>query len=189
MQKGWSVLVALLLAVSFASAAGSSGSNLGPDEASTPFKEHEATTPSVSGEVWELTVVLDDEAVANGSTMSLTTQICTNDGVCDPPVPQEATVSEDGSTYFISLTPPADHTYVNWRATVEWADGNSSSFPQGDWYKVWSSCWYDGTDWGGPDAEGEGCAEEKESPGPGLIVAAVAVAGAAMAVASASRRE
>ena len=60
-------------------------------------------------------MALDQEALDNGTTLAITTQICLNNGVCDPPTPQEATVSEDGRTYTMDLEPPTDHSYVNWR--------------------------------------------------------------------------
>ena len=188
MNRTWLGLLLVVL-LSTASAGGTGGSDVGPDLDATPFAAHDATSPSVSGSVWSLTLVLDDDVVANGSTLALTTQICTNDGVCDPPVSQAATVSEDGSTYTISLTPQDDHTYVNWRARITWEDGSTEDFPDADWYKVWSSCWFDGTTWGGPDVDGDGCAEDEEdSPGPGVVLTVGALMGAAVAVRMGSRR-
>jgi hypothetical protein len=179
----------LVVLLSTASAGGTGGNDEGPDPEMTPFAAHDATSPSVSGSVWSLKLVLDDEVVANGSTVAITTQICTNDGVCDPPVAQESTVSDDGSTYTISLTPKDDHTYVNWRVRVTWADGSTEDFPDADWYKVWSSCWFDGTSWGGPEADATGCTEaDEDAPGLGLLLTVGALTGAALTVHLVSRR-
>ncbi len=70
-----------------------------------PFTVEERTTPSQDGEKWKLSrgrlmVTLQ----TNGTTLTLTTQICINSGVCDPPVNHE--VAADDGTYSLSLTPP-----------------------------------------------------------------------------------
>ena len=36
---------------------------------------------------------------SNGTTLAITTQICLNSGVCDPPVTQEVTLSNEDRTY------------------------------------------------------------------------------------------
>ena len=90
----------------------------------------------------DLSVELDQAALDNGTTLAITTQICLNNGVCDPPVAQEATVSDDGSTYTMELEPPSDHSYVNWRIKATYADESTENFPDGAWYKTWSSCYY-----------------------------------------------
>ncbi|DAC09266.1 MAG: hypothetical protein CBD01_006865 [Euryarchaeota archaeon TMED141] len=173
----------MLMLVGVASAGGVSGQDSGPDHAETPFAAHTATSPSVDGETWTLTVTMDQDAVDNGTTLLLTTQICTNDGVCDPPVTQEATVSDDGGSHTITVTPPEDHTYVNWRAKVTYSDGEDEFYPLGDWYKTWSNCYYDDGAWGGEGATADGCVEEEESPGPGFVLSLVALTVAAAAVA------
>ena len=77
------LLVALMLMlVGVATAGGIGGEDAGPDADDTPFSAYQATSPSVDGETWTLSVTLDQDAVDNGTTMVLTTQICTNDGVC-----------------------------------------------------------------------------------------------------------
>lgn len=183
------LLVALMLMmVGIATAGGTGGQDAGPDMAETPFSAYQATSPSVDGKTWTLTVTLDQAAVDNGTTMELTTQICTNDGVCDPPVAQEATVSDDGSTYTISVTPPEDHSYVNWRAKVSYTDGDDEYHPFGDWYKTWSSCYFNDGSWGGPSSTADGCVEEEESPGAGFALSLVALTVAAATVGGRSRR-
>ena len=181
-------LVALMLMfVSVATAGGTGGQDEGPNTAETPFSAYEATSPSVDGETWTMSLTMDQSAVDNGTTMQLTTQICTNDGVCDPPVTQEATVSEDGAVYTISVTPPEDHTYVNWRAKVSYTDGDDEFHPFGDWYRTWSSCYYNDGSWGGSASTDDGCVEEEESPGAGFALSLVALTVAA-AIGGRSRR-
>ena len=69
-------LVALMLMfVSVATAGGTGGQDEGPNTAETPFSAYEATSPSVDGETWTMSLTLDQSAVDNGTTMQLTTQI------------------------------------------------------------------------------------------------------------------
>ena len=68
------------------------GEDVNPD-GNAPFTVEERTTPSQDGQAWQLKVALNQEAMDNGTTLAITTQICTNDGVCDPPTLQEATVT------------------------------------------------------------------------------------------------
>ena len=91
---------------------------------------------------------------------------------------------EDG-TYSTSVSPPSDHSYVNWRVKAMYEDDTTEYFPQGAWYTVWSSCYQDGGVYYGVDADGESCAEEEDEgflPGFTLIPALTAV-GLAIAVA------
>ena len=81
-----------------------------------------------------------------GTSFELITQICTNDGICDPPVTMNADI--DQRLHSISLTPPNDHTYVNWRVKATDSEGNKTNYPQGDWFKTWSSCYYNEGVWG-----------------------------------------
>ena len=53
--------------------------------------------------------------------------------------------------------PPADHSYVNWRIKATYSDDSTENFPQGDWYKTWSTCYYDDGSYGGIHADGDGC--------------------------------
>jgi len=183
------MLVVLMGCAPFASAAsGEAGTDANPDEADVPFSIDARTTPSQDGETWGLTVTLDDDAHANGTVLTITTQICLNNGVCDPPVNQEAALSNDGQTYAVSLTPPSDHTYVNWRVKATYGEDNSENFPQGDWYTTWSTCYYDDGSYGGVHAEDDGCnvpgsgSGETESamPHPGVIGASIALIAAAI---------
>ena len=179
MRKVIALAFIALLAISSTSyAAKNAGENNGPDVDETPFESFTATSPSVSGKTWTLVVVMDEAHMNNNTTFEITTQICLNDGVCDPPVVQEVTV--DGATHTTSLTPPDDHSYVNWRVKAMYEDDSTESFPFGSWYTIWSSCYYDNGSYYGPDAIGDGC--DVDTPGFTLIPALVAI-GLAIAVA------
>lgn len=168
-----------------AAAGGEDGQDTNPTE-DVPFTIEERTTPSQDGEKWKLTVVLEEDAADNGTTLAITTQICINTGVCDPPVNHEVT-AEDG-TYSLALTPPGDHTYVNWRIKATYADDSTDVFPDGDWYKTWSTCYFTDGGYGGIHAAGNGCdipAGEEESflpfIGASLLAATVGAAGLTIA--------
>ncbi|MBL6743869.1 MAG: hypothetical protein ISP83_05770 [Candidatus Poseidonia sp.] len=159
MRQTLPLLLSLLFLASFlptSLAAGSEGGqDVNPDESEVPFSVVERTTPSQDGTSWSLTVQLDDEAQANGTTIAITTQICLNNGVCNPPEVMEST-AEDG-TYSASISPPEDHSYVNWRVKATYEDESTENFPQGDWYKTWSTCYFEDGSYGGIHADGDGC--------------------------------
>lgn len=185
------VLLMMLVPVSNAASV-TGGEDVNPDEGDVPFSIEERTTPSQDSEQWMLSVTLDDEAHDNGTTLSITTQICLNNGVCDPPVSQEVELSDDGRTYSTSLTPPSDHTYVNWRVEAAYSNDSTENFPQGDWYKTWSTCYYDDGAYGGVHAQEDGC----NVPGSGTtesegLLPAAGLVGAVgiLGLAAASRRK
>lgn len=185
-MKSSAWLIVLVLAVSLPSTAlageGGNGEDVNPGS-DVPFSVLERTTPSQDGATWALSVELDQEAQDNGTTVVITTQICLNSGVCDPPVNHDAT-TDDAGVYTMELTPPEDHSYVNWRIKATYADDSTENFPDGDWYKTWSSCYYDDGSYSGIHAEGDGCnvpmTEETEGalPSVGVGLALAAVAGA-----------
>jgi len=162
------------------------GVDINPDEADVPFSVLERTTPSQDGNQWTLSLQLDQEAMDNGTTMAITTQICLNNGVCDPPVAQEA--EANNGVYTMDLTPPSDHTYVNWRVKTTYSDDSTETFPNGEWYKTWSTCYYDDGRFGGVHAEDDGCnvpladSEESALPALGAVVGIMAVGLAAAVV-------
>jgi hypothetical protein len=114
-MKSSAWLIVLVLAVSLPSTAlageGENGEDVNPGS-DVPFSVLERTTPSQDGATWALSVELDQEAQDNGTTVVITTQICLNSGVCDPPVNHDAT-TDDAGVYTMELTPPEDHSYVN----------------------------------------------------------------------------
>lgn len=159
MRKSLPVLLSLLFLASIlptSLAAGSEdGQDINPDESEVPFSVVERTSPSQDGASWSLTVQLDDEAQANGTTIAITTQICLNSGVCNPPEVMDSTVEE--GMYSASISPPEDHSYVNWRVKATYEDDSTENFPQGDWYKTWSTCYYSDGTYSGIHADGDGC--------------------------------
>ena len=159
MRKSLPVLLSLLFLASIlptSLAAGSEdGQDINPDESEVPFSVVERTSPSQDGASWSLSVQLDEEAQANGTTIAITTQICLNSGVCNPPEIMDSTVEE--GMYSASILPPEDHSYVNWRVKATYEDDSTENFPQGDWYKTWSTCYYSDGTYSGIHADGDGC--------------------------------
>ena len=159
MRKSLPVLLSLLFLASIlptSLAAGSEdGQDINPDESEVPFSVVERTSPSQDGASWSLSVQLDEEAQANGTTIAITTQICLNSGVCNPPEVMDSTVEE--GMYSASISPPEDHSYVNWRVKATYEDDSTENFPQGDWYKTWSTCYYSDGTYSGIHADGDGC--------------------------------
>lgn len=180
------LVVLLLIPLHTAASDADPGTDVNPVGDEVPFTVLERTTPSVDGNSWSLSIEMDQDAYENGTVFEITTQVCTNDGVCDPPVLRDADVDE--RNYSASVTPPSDHTYVNWRVKAIYEDESSTNFPQGDWYKTWSSCHYQqDTGWGGVDYKDGACATESDETIPGFT-AVIAVTGVALAVAI-TRRE
>jgi len=180
------LIVSLLIPLHAIASDATPGTDVNPEDGDVPFSVSERTTPSVDGNLWSLSVEMDQDAYDNGTVFEISTQVCTNDGVCDPPVLRDANVDE--RMYSVSLTPPSDHTYVNWRIKAVYDDDSSTNFPQGDWYKTWSSCHYQqDTGWGGVDYNDGECATDSDETIPGFT-AGIAVAGVALAVAF-TRRE
>ena len=165
-------LIVLLLLVPTSLGAAEGGVDVNPDE-NDPFTVIARDSPSVDKEKWSLTIEMTQEAYDNGTTFELVTQICTNDGICDPPVTMNADINQ--RLHSISLTPPNDHTYVNWRVKATDSEGNKTNYPQGDWFKTWSSCYYNEGVWGGTDSLDDGCSSDGETT-PGIsIIATVAM--------------
>ena len=187
------LLLLALVSGSTAAAGAEGGSDVNPgDEA--PFTVLERTTPSQDGTDWSLSVELEQEAKDNGTTIVITTQICLNSGVCDPPVAHEA--NGESGVYTMSLTPPEDHSYVNWRVKATYADDSTENFPDADWYKTWSTCYYDDGGYGGIHAEGDGCnvpaGEEPEAsvlPAVSLGIAVISIGFAAVFIVAKGARE
>jgi hypothetical protein len=172
MKRAVAILVVLGLTMMSAFAAQAAGTTGGEDANpgdDVPFTVEERTTPSQDGKTWALSLVMDQDALDNGTTFAITSQICLNNGVCDPPVNQDITVSDDGSTYTTDLTPPEDHSYVNWRVKATYSDDSTENFPQNDWYKTWSTCYYDDGSYGGVHSDGDGCNGPSSGEGTGFL--------------------
>lgn len=190
MKRAVAILVVLGLTMMSAFAAQAAGTTGGEDANpgdDVPFTVEERTTPSQDGKTWALSLVMDQDALDNGTTFAITSQICLNNGVCDPPVNQDITVSDDGSTYTTDLTPPEDHSYVNWRVKATYSDDSTENFPQNDWYKTWSTCYYDDGSYGGVHSDGDGCNVPSSGegtgflPSVGVMLTLTALTGAALA--------
>ena len=154
------------------------GEDVNPESDDVPFTITYRDTPSVDKDEWKLAIEMNEDAHNNGTTFEIITQICLNDGVCEPPVIMDAEM--DGRLHTVSLTPPNEHSYVNWRIKATDSEGNKTNYPQGDWYKTWSSCWYNDGQWGGSDSTSDGC--EEETPGFGIIATTSAIAIAAISI-------
>ncbi len=155
----------------------SGGNDVNPEQGEVPFTILDRTAPSQDFATWTLSIEMNDEAQQNGTTFEITTQICLNSGVCDPPVLMEPKDDTSSGIYTVSLKPPSDHTYVNWRVKALYSDSSSDVYPQGDWYKTWSTCWYDDGTFGGIHSTTDGCdvpgaLEDEESLLPFLSVVA-----------------
>ena len=172
-------MLILLMPLAYASTA-VGGQDVNPEPGEAPFTIITRDSPSIDSEAWSLAVEMNQEEHDNNTVFELTTQICTNNGVCDPPM--KATIGIEDRLHSIEITPKSDHTYVNWRVKAIYEDGNTTNFPQGSWYTTWSSCWQNDGAYGGVDANPakDGCAESEDSPGFGALLA---VSGVAMAAA------
>jgi PGF-CTERM protein len=162
------------------------GQDENPADGEAPFTILTRDSPSVDGDQWTLTIEMNQAEYDNGTEFQISTQICTNDGVCDPPTAATADIDERVQT--ITLTPQSDHTYINWRVKAVYEDGNNTNFPQGSWYTTWSSCWQNNGEYGGVDANADlnGCSAEEESiPGFGAVVALTGL----MAAVAVTRRD
>ena len=186
-KRGLVILVVLtLLALPITQGADiEGGKDVNPEGDDIPFLVLKRDSPSIDKVKWSLTIEMSQEAYDNGTTFEMITQVCTNDGVCDPPVIMEAKIND--RVHSISITPPSDHTYVNWRVKATDAEGNNTNYPHGDWFKTWSSCWYNDGNWGGVNALEDGCdVDEEETPG---FTALTSIAALGLGIIAISRRE
>jgi len=153
----FSVFFLLSCTISASAASLEGGKDVNPESDDVPFSIAERTTPSQDFIEWTLSLQMDEEPMQNGTTFEITTQICLNNGVCDPPVVMDLDGDTTDGVYSVSLKPPTDHTYVNWRVKAMYDDGSNDVFPYGDWYKTWSTCWYNDGEYGGIHSTNEGC--------------------------------
>lgn len=149
MKRGLALVLCALLLVP-AVMASEGGVNKDLDIEGTSISAISTPTASSSGVEFDITVTLDQDAANNGTNVSWTWQVCLNSGVCLAPVPEDLASSDGGTTWVTTMTPVEDHSYVNYRITLEYADGNSSVYPESGWGgKVWSDCWVEGDTSGG----------------------------------------
>ena len=122
----------------------------------------------------------------NGTTLQLTTQICTNDGVWRSSRESRSSGVRRRSRVHDFGDASEDHTYVNWRARYPTPTVTTSSTPSVTGTGPGRAAYNDGS-WGGPSSTDDGCVEEEESPGAGFALSLVALTVAA-AVGGRSRR-
>lgn len=150
----------VLLMSSIPVSAGEPGANLDPTIEGTPVDSIVHDNISFDFKEWSFSVALTEDAIANNTTLNVSTQICVNSGFCHPPTSMELEESENG-TYAGTVTPMEDHTYVNWRIILTYENDSSEKIPDKGWSKTWSDCWLDTYSepplWGG-----EGCPDERE---------------------------
>ncbi len=150
-----SVVLILALIAPAVLADGNPGEDQNPDISNTSVADIKHTTPSDENEPWFITITLNDDAVANNTSMKGLTQICYNAGSCLSPEPLQLN-STDGKVWTgeVIAKGPDDcsevdendclHTYVNWKFTLDYYDDDTvEDFPDKGYYKTWSSCWKD----------------------------------------------
>ena len=156
MKRGIALALCALLLFPVVSAS-EGGVNKDLDIEGTSISAISTPSESTDGVEFDITVTLDQDAASNGTNVSWIWQVCLNSGVCLAPVPENLASSDGGTTWTTTMTPVEDHSYVNYRIILEYADGNSSTYPETGWGgKVWSDCWVAGEESGGTDCDGSG---------------------------------
>ena len=117
-----------------------------------------------AGEIFEVSVRLNEESASNATSVTWVTQVCVNSGICYPP--EAHSMTDESDAWEGSIVPEETVTYVNWKIEIEWDDGNTTSIPEnGFGWMVWSDCWYDNGTWGGATTE---CQSDDSSFIPGF---------------------
>ena len=159
-------LVVLLLIFIFSSVSGEQGgTNEYADLSETAILSLEfPETVNVTledGGTMEMKVLVDSSW--NVTSISWVTQICINSGVCHPPTYNYMTQGNDTWTGSIEVENQA--SYVNWRFDMTYDNESEvDRIPDmGFGWKIWSTCWFDGVDWGGVDFQtiGDECLSSK----------------------------
>ena len=169
MRRVVAIFMAVLLASSLTSATAAGGVDKDPDLEDTVFTSITHSVNAHDGDSWSIDFALNSGATDNGTTFTLTTQQCTNDGVCDPPESRELVDGEEAGTFSSSVVTKDDHSYVNWRLRVTYPDSEEiEKLPSEGFYKSWSDCWHYEGEWGG-----DGCNKlsEEESSLPAISAA------------------
>ena len=91
----------------------------------------------------------------NISSIRWVTQVCVNSGVCYPPVYND--MIDQNGTWSADVEIESDASYINWRFDIEHTNNSTSERvpPLGWGWKIWSTCWFDGSSWGGNDFPAE----------------------------------
>ena len=160
------VLLSLVFLVSIASAAVASQGGVNEEASIEGTGVESVSYPNVAsaGDIFEVTVRINDESASNVTSVTWVTQVCVNSGICYPPETHSMTDEDDA--WDGSIVPEETVTYVNWKIEIEWEDGNTTSIPEnGFGWRVWSDCWYDNGTWGGASTE---CQSDDSSFTPGF---------------------
>ncbi|HJN55327.1 MAG TPA: hypothetical protein QF646_02950 [Candidatus Poseidoniales archaeon] len=97
---------------------------------------------------WSVEIVLTPTAASNNTTMMLNPLICDITGFCYPPFESESWVvmsfDSNGSVWTGSVTPPADHDYIDYAITATFQDDDATQRMPSMGYvgKVWAQCHY-----------------------------------------------
>ena len=103
MRRVVALLLSVLLASSLTSATTTGGVDKDPVLEDTVFTSITHTANAHDGGTWSIDFALNSNATDNGTTFTLTTQQCTNDGVCDPPESRELVYGEEAGTFSSSV--------------------------------------------------------------------------------------
>jgi hypothetical protein len=180
MRRIVAILMAVLLASSLTSASTTGGVDKDPVVEETVFTSITHTSNTHDGGTWSIDFALNSGATDNGTTFTLTTQQCTNDGVCDPPESRELVDGEQAGTFSSSVVAKDDHSYVNWRLRVTYPDSEEiEKLPAEGFYKSWSDCWHYEGAWGGDGCNDDG-AEEPALPAISAALGIITIAAAAI---------
>ena len=160
------VLLSLVFLVSIASAAVASQGGVNEEASIEGTGVESVSYPNVAsaGDIFEVTVRINDESASNVMSVTWVTQVCVNSGICYPP--EAHSMTDESDVWEGSIVPEETVTYVNWKIEIEWDDGNTTSIPEnGFGWMVWSDCWYDNGTWGGATTE---CQSDDSSFIPGF---------------------
>lgn len=192
-MRGWVLFVLICILSSVSAEQG--GINQQTDFSGTSILAldypNEVNVTKIDGGEMEIQVQIDP--AKNISNVSWVTQICINSGVCYPPVYN--LLMEYNESWGGSIEVQNQASYVNWRFDLTHEnDTQVVRIPEmGFGWKVWSTCWFDGENWGGDDfkAMGDGCLSPNQDnsstdvsssnsalsfPSPVLVLVALSVA-------------
>ncbi|MBT3641430.1 MAG: hypothetical protein HOJ64_01060 [Euryarchaeota archaeon] len=150
MHKVISLVIVLLLLQNVLGSEGGINENMSLEETGISSIEYQNIV--IESEIYNISITLDDDTAENNTSMIWVTQICINSGVCYPPQNNDMITSDNGKLWESSLIIIDDASYLNWRIEMNWSDGEKTNVPEnGFGWKVWSNCWFDGKEWGGPE--------------------------------------
>ena len=133
------------------------GVNYESDLTDTPIESlsYPETFTALGEEGGYMDIELEIRIDENVSSIQWVTQVCVNSGVCYPPVYID--MIDQNGTWSADVEIEADASYINWRFDIEHTNNSTSERvpPLGWGWKIWSTCWFDGSSWGGNDFSAE----------------------------------